>query len=77
MDLADRALPLVQAPILFIVGDEDYDVITLNEYAMERVKAIKKMTIIPGATHLFEEPGALESVADLAAYWFLKYLKSS
>ena len=74
-DLAGRALSLVQAPTLFIVGGEDYDVITLNKQAMEKVKAVKKMTIIPGATHLFEEPGTLESAATLAASWFLQYLK--
>lgn len=74
-DLAGRALSIVKAPTLFIVGGNDYQVITLNEEAMERVRAVKKMTIVPGATHLFEEPGTLEAVADLAAYWFTQYLK--
>ncbi|MEE9911730.1 MAG: dienelactone hydrolase family protein [Deltaproteobacteria bacterium] len=75
-DLAGRALSLVKAPTLFIVGGIDYQVITLNEEAVEKVKTIKKLTIVPGASHLFEEPGALESVADLAAFWFSQYLKS-
>ncbi|PKN17424.1 MAG: hydrolase [Deltaproteobacteria bacterium HGW-Deltaproteobacteria-6] len=73
-DLAGRGLSVVSAPTLFIVGGEDYEVITLNEQAMTQVKAIKKMTIVPGATHLFGEPGALEAVADLASFWFKKYL---
>lgn len=75
-DLAGRALSFVKAPTLFIVGGEDHQVITLNELAMKKVQAIKKMSIVPGATHLFEEPGTLELVADLASYWFLQYLKS-
>jgi dienelactone hydrolase len=73
-DLAGRSLFLVEAPTLFIVGGEDHEVITLNEQAMEKVKATKKMIIIPGATHLLEEPGAPESIADLASYWFCQYL---
>jgi putative phosphoribosyl transferase len=74
-DLAVQALSFVKAPTLFLVGGKDYQVITLNQQAMEHVKTVKKMTIIPGATHLFEEPGALESVADLSLFWFSKYLK--
>ena len=74
-DLAGRALSIVKAPTLFIVGGNDYQVITLNEEAMDRVRAVKKMTIVPGATHLFEEPGTLEMVADLATHWFTQYLK--
>jgi putative phosphoribosyl transferase len=75
-DLAGPALALVKAPTLFIVGGEDHQVITLNEQAMAKVQAVKKMTIVPGATHLFEEPGTLELAADLAAYWFLQYLEN-
>jgi putative phosphoribosyl transferase len=75
-DLAGRALSIVKAPTLFIVGGEDHQVIALNAQAMERVSAIKKMTIVPGATHLFEEPGTLEAAADLAANWFEQYLNS-
>lgn len=74
-DLAGRALSLVKAPTLFIVGGEDHQVITLNELAMEKVRAVKKMSIVPGATHLFEEPGTLELVADLASNWYIQYLK--
>jgi dienelactone hydrolase len=73
-DLAGEALSRVKAPTLFLVGGEDGQVITLNERAIEKVQAVKKMTIIPRATHLFEEPGTLEAVADLASYWFLQYL---
>lgn len=73
-DLAGRALGQVQAPTLLIVGGHDGQVIQLNEQAMEQLSGIKKLAIVPGATHLFEEPGALESVAQLAAGWFLKYL---
>jgi len=75
-DLAGRALWLVKAPTLFIVGGADHQVITLNEQAMAQVQAVKKMSIVPGATHLFEEPGTLELAADLASYWFLQYLQN-
>ncbi|MGB5218353.1 MAG: hypothetical protein WBN66_08640 [Smithella sp.] len=75
-DLAGRALGLVRAPTLFIVGGEDDQVIMLNKQAMEYVKATKKLAIVPVAPHLFEEPGALESVADPAAHWFLQYLNN-
>lgn len=73
-DLADEALPLVTAPTLLIVGGEDTAVIDLNEQAFARLRAAKDLKIIPGATHLFEEPGALEEVARLASEWFLRYL---
>ena len=73
-DLAGSALGLVRAPTLFIVGGEDHQVIMLNKQAMENVKATKKLAIVPGATHLFEEPGTLETVASLASHWFLQYL---
>ena len=73
-DLAAKSLPLVKAPVLLIVGGEDFQVIELNEFAMKAIKSKKKMEIIPGATHLFEEPGALEKVARLAADWFLENL---
>lgn len=73
-DLAELALRQVQAPTLLIVGGNDDQVIQLNEQAMEQLKAIKKLVIVPGATHLFEEAGALESVAQLAAQWLLQYL---
>jgi putative phosphoribosyl transferase len=73
-DLAGDALPLVEAPTLLIVGGNDVPVIGMNEEALERLRAEKRLEIVPGATHLFEEPGALEEVARLAAGWFARYL---
>ena len=73
-DLAGDALPLVRAPALLIVGGRDEQVIELNRQAMARMRAPVKLEIIPGATHLFEEPGALEQVARLARDWFVRYL---
>jgi putative phosphoribosyl transferase len=73
-DLAGSALPRVQAPTLLIVGGEDSGVITLNRQALASLRSTKQLAIVPGATHLFEEPGALERVADLANQWFLRYL---
>ena len=74
-DLAMESLSKVVSPTLLIVGGQDDLVIELNRAAYERIKAEKEMVIVPGATHLFEEPGALEEVASLAARWFKKYLK--
>ena len=73
-DLAHRLLSQVQAPTLLIVGGSDDIVVGLNQEAYDLLPHLKKLEIIPGATHLFEEPGALALVADLAAKWFLKYL---
>jgi putative phosphoribosyl transferase len=73
-DLAWAALERVQAPTLLIVGGRDDVVIELNQRAYARLKAQKQLVIIPGATHLFEEPGALPEVARLAAAWFSRYL---
>jgi dienelactone hydrolase len=73
-DLAGDALPLVQAPSLLIVGGDDEAVIGLNRRAMARMSAPVTLEIVPGATHLFEEPGALEQVARLARDWFVRYL---
>jgi putative phosphoribosyl transferase len=73
-DLTGDALPLVRAPTLLIVGGRDEQVIELNRQAMARMRAPVKLEIIPGATHLFEEPGALEQVARLARDWFVRYL---
>lgn len=75
-DLAKESLPLVQAPSLFIVGGADYGVIELNQEAFEKLQCIKQFQIVPHATHLFEEAGALEKVAEIAGLWFLKYLQS-
>jgi putative phosphoribosyl transferase len=73
-DLAGDALPLVEAPTLLIVGGDDVPVIGMNEEALGRLRAEKKLEIVAGATHLFEEPGALEEVARLATGWFWRYL---
>jgi putative phosphoribosyl transferase len=73
-DLANGALRQVTAPTLLIVGGNDYPVIALNKYAYDQLGAPKQLVIVPGATHLFEEPGALEEVAHLATTWFKKYL---
>jgi dienelactone hydrolase len=74
-DLAGNALPAVQAPTLLIVGGNDEPVIALNETALDRLGArIKRLMVVPGASHLFEEPGKLEEVARLAADWFAQYL---
>ena len=72
--LAGDALPRVQAPSLLIVGGDDEAVIGLNRRAMARMSAPVTLEIVPGATHLFEEPGALEQVARLARDWFVRYL---
>lgn len=69
-DLAASSLPRVQAPTLLIVGGDDAPVIELNQQAFEVLQCDKKFDIVPGATHLFEEPGALETVARLAADWY-------
>jgi putative phosphoribosyl transferase len=73
-DLAGEALPKVQAPTLLIVGGNDDIVIELNEQARDRMRCERKLEIVPGATHLFEEPGALEQVAQLASDWFVRHL---
>ena len=73
-DLAADALPRVQAPTLLIVGGEDRVVIDLNEDAAAQMRAEHHIAIVPGATHLFEEPGALDEVAELALSWFVRYL---
>ncbi len=74
-DLAGPALKQVQAPTLLIVGGNDHQVILLNEQALEQIKTTKKMVVVPGATHLFEEPGTLEAAAKLASQWFRQYLR--
>jgi putative phosphoribosyl transferase len=73
-DLAGEALPRVAAPTLLIVGGEDAPVIGMNREAFARIRSEKKLEIVPGATHLFEEPGKLEEVAQLAAGWFACHL---
>ncbi len=73
-DLAGEALPEVQAPTLLIVGGLDTPVIEMNRHAMAQIRVETRLVIVPGATHLFEEPGTLEEVARLARDWFLKEL---
>ena len=74
-DLAGPALHGVKAPTLLIVGGNDAPVIDMNREAMAQMRAETKLDIVPGATHLFEEPGALEEVARLARDWFLRHLR--
>lgn len=73
-DLAGEALARVRAPTLLIVGEDDRTVLDLNRSAMARIRAVTRLEIVPGASHLFEEPGALRTVARLAADWFVRYL---
>ena len=73
-DLAGAALEMVRAPTLLIVGGADYGVIELNEAALTQLKAPKTLVIVPGASHLFPEPGALEAVIEHATRWFLRHL---
>jgi len=76
-DLAREVLPLVRAPTLLIVGGADEPVLQLNREAFRLLTCEKRLEVVPGAGHLFEEPGALDRVADLAADWFARYLASS
>ena len=73
-DLAGPALSYVRAPTLLIVGGRDEEVITLNRWALARLPATARLTLVPGATHLFEEAGTLEEAARLARDWFLRWL---
>ena len=74
VDLADAVLDQVRAPSLFIVGGADYTVLDLNEQAFKDLKCEKRLNVVPGATHLFEEPGALDTVIKITAAWFTDYL---
>ena len=73
-DLAGAALPRVEAPTLLIVGGEDVDVLELNRQAARQLRCEHRVAVVPGATHLFEEPGTLEAVVDLARRWLLDHL---
>jgi putative phosphoribosyl transferase len=73
-DLAGAALPRVRAPTLLIVGGDDDQVIELNRTALAQMRCEKQLIIVPGVTHLFEEPGALDEVARLARDWFERHL---
>ncbi len=72
--MAASSLSGVVAPVLLMVGSLDTQVLELNQQAMEQLRGEKELSIIPGASHLFEEPGTLPQVARLAASWFNKYL---
>jgi putative phosphoribosyl transferase len=76
-DLAGEALPRVTAPTLLIVGGNDPEVLQLNQQALAALAGEARLEIVPGATHLFEEPGALERVAALARDWFLQHLRTT
>jgi putative phosphoribosyl transferase len=76
-DLAGPRLAAVQAPTLLIVGGADLRVLELNREAMQRMQAPSRLEVVPGATHLFEEPGTLARAAALAADWFTRYLLPS
>ena len=76
-DLAGDALAYVKAPTLLIVGERDEEVLRLNERAYTRLECEKSLAVVPRATHLFQEPGALEEVARLAAEWFRKHLRAA
>jgi alpha-beta hydrolase superfamily lysophospholipase len=65
----------VKAPTLLLVGGDDTDVIVLNQQALDMMTAEKKLIIVPGATHLFEEPGKLDEVAQFSVDWFKRYLR--
>jgi putative phosphoribosyl transferase len=73
-DLAGEALVRVTAPTLLIVGSDDYQVLELNRAALRQLRAPKQLSVVPGATHLFDEPGTLEQVAQLATEWFAAHL---
>ena len=73
-DLAGARLESVRAPTLLIVGGRDEAVLEMNRDAARHLTCEHRIEVVPGATHLFEEPGALEAVADLAARWFLDHL---
>jgi putative phosphoribosyl transferase len=76
-DLAGGALPKVQAPTLLLVGGDDEPVIEMNRDAMKQMRAPVELEIVPGATHLFEEPGTLDRVMDLASKWFRRHLEAA
>jgi len=74
VDLADQQLSEIKTPILLIVGENDDLVIKINEYALKKINCMKELSLIPNASHLFEEPGTLEEVAKQAKEWFIRFL---
>jgi len=75
-DLAGQALPSVVSPTMLIIGGDDLPTLEVNREALQRLRCIKALEIVPGATHLFEEPGKLDAVIDLARRWFERHLRS-
>lgn len=75
-DLAKEVLHQIRCPTLFIVGEEDEEVLELNQLALQEIRGPKELHVVPEATHLFEEPGALEEVTQEATEWFQKYLQA-
>lgn len=76
-DLAGDFLPRVRAPTLLIVGGADFEVLELNRAALLHLGGVRRLVVVPGATHLFEEAGALENVAGLATFWFGRHLSAA
>ena len=77
VDLADSVLTLLDVPTLLIVGENDPDVLTLNRHALSLIRGDRRLEVIPGASHLFEEPGTLEAVATCARGWFVEHLEKA
>ena len=75
-DLADLAAPGIRCPTLVIVGGDDLSILRLNQATMQRLRCLHDLVVVPGATHLFEEPGALDRVAELTTAWFDRHLRS-
>jgi pimeloyl-ACP methyl ester carboxylesterase len=75
-DLAASHLERVRAPTLLIVGGEDYDVLDLNRDVLRAIRCEKRLEVVPGATHLFEEPGTLDIVAEVAGDWFVRHARA-
>jgi len=73
-DLAGESLPQVKSPTLLIVGGFDHEVLELNQWALRRLRCEARLDVVPGATHLFEEPGTLEHVAQIAGDWFVEHV---
>ncbi len=76
-DLAAEALPYVRAPTLLIVGGFDEEVLQLNRWALQQLRCEARLDVVPGATHLFEEPGTLEQVAEIAGVWFAEHVPNA
>jgi alpha-beta hydrolase superfamily lysophospholipase len=74
VDMAEQVLPMVSTPTLLIVGERDSQVLALNQQMLPRLGGTKELSVVPGASHLFEEAGALEEVATRAEDWFVRYL---